>query len=412
IYSRDADSYFLPASNTKLLTTAAVLSQLGADFKIRTSVYGEGGANILNRLTLVGKGDPSLTKQELENLTKQLQEQGITRIKQLIVDNSYFEDAGIYPSWEWEDVYAYYGVAINSVILEENAVVLRIFPQELGKKVKLEWSDYLAAKQWQVTNQAITAPDDTPYNIKITGELGKPTLYIRGELAKNTEVDTWGLAILDPNQYMLDKFSAILEQAGIRVDSQAVAKSAKQNLGKQLAYIDSPSLIELVKRTNLESNNLFAEVLLQILKQELNAENHIAALTESLKKLGVEPETYQLVDGSGLSRHNLITNRAIVQTLQHMANTPLGEIYRDSLPIAAKSGTLRRRFKNTQAEAIVKAKTGTLTGVSALSGYINPPQFQPLVFSILLNNADISVQQQREAIDSIVVLLMDLENCF
>jgi D-alanyl-D-alanine carboxypeptidase/D-alanyl-D-alanine-endopeptidase (penicillin-binding protein 4) len=127
--------------------------------------------------------------------------------------------------------------------------------------------------------------------------------------------------------------------------------------------------------------------------------------------LGVDPESYVIVDGSGLSRHNLVSPEAIAQTLQLMAQTSQARVYRDSLPVAGVSGTLKNRFRNTAAQGNIQAKTGGMTGVSALSGYLNIPGYQPLVFSIIVNQSDQSFATLRQAIDEIVLLLTRLRAC-
>jgi D-alanyl-D-alanine carboxypeptidase/D-alanyl-D-alanine-endopeptidase (penicillin-binding protein 4) len=118
-----------------------------------------------------------------------------------------------------------------------------------------------------------------------------------------------------------------------------------------------------------------------------------------------------LADGSGLSRQNLVSPKAIAQTLKLIAQTKEAAVYRASLPVAGISGTLRRRFNNTAAQGNLQAKTGTLTGVSALSGYLNVPSYQPLVFSIIVNQSDQSTETLRQAIDEIVLLLTRLRYC-
>ena len=134
-------------------------------------------------------------------------------------------------------------------------------------------------------------------------------------------------------------------------------------------------------------------------------------MKESLTALGVNPEGYDLVDGSGLSRQNLVTPEAIAQTLKLMARTKEAGVYRASLPVAGVSGTLRRRFNNTAAQGNLQAKTGTLTGVSALSGYLDVRGYQPLVFSIIVNQSDQSAETLRQAIDEIILLLTRLRSC-
>jgi D-alanyl-D-alanine carboxypeptidase/D-alanyl-D-alanine-endopeptidase (penicillin-binding protein 4) len=131
----------------------------------------------------------------------------------------------------------------------------------------------------------------------------------------------------------------------------------------------------------------------------------------TLTALGVNPESYVLADGSGLSRKNLVSPEAIAQTLKLMAQTPQASVYRASLPTAGVSGSLQHRFLNTTAQGNLHAKTGTLSGVSALSGYLDVPGYQPLVVSIMVNQSDQSTTTLRQAIDEIVVLLTRLGSC-
>ena len=412
LYSLDANNYFLPASNAKLLTTAAALYQLGSQFRLRTSAYGTGRLPNLTSLRIVGYSDPSLDTDELKNLAYQLKRRGVRRISELIIQDSYLATGGINPTWEWSDVFEYYAVAVNSLNLNENAVILKIFPQKLGQAVKLDWSDPIAARQWQVENQAVTAPEGTSYSIAIDRFLGKPRLIVKGKLAIDSQPDIWGLAVVDPGKYILDSFRPILNSQGIIVSRGFVSNNPQQTqLGQELAAIESPTLEILLRKTNQDSNNLFAEALAQILAKKLNTEKGVDAVKQSLTELGVDPDTFILADGSGLSRHNLVSPEAIVQTLKLMAGTPEAKIYRDSLAIAGVKGTLRRRFKNTPLQGKLKAKTGTITGVSTLSGYLNPPAYQPLVFSIMINQSDQSTATQRQTIDEIVLLLNSLRTC-
>jgi D-alanyl-D-alanine carboxypeptidase/D-alanyl-D-alanine-endopeptidase (penicillin-binding protein 4) len=181
-----------------------------------------------------------------------------------------------------------------------------------------------------------------------------------------------------------------------------------------LATVESSPLSALLVETNQESNNLYAEVLLRTLGAGGSGdttEQGLKKITETLTALGVNSQSYVLVDGSGLSRQNLVSPEAIAQTLKLMAQTPQAAIYRASLPTAGVNGTLGGRFLNTTAQGHLQAKTGTLTAVSALSGYLDVPSYQPLVFSILLNQSDQSPTLQRQAIDEIILLLTRLHPC-
>jgi D-alanyl-D-alanine carboxypeptidase/D-alanyl-D-alanine-endopeptidase (penicillin-binding protein 4) len=412
LYSLAADSYFTPASSTKLLTTAAALLELGGDFRIRTPVYVTGEPPHLTSLRLKGQGDPSISTDRLKNIVHLLRDREVESIEKLIVDNSYFAQPGINATWEWFDVYQDYATSVSSLILNENTVSLTLLPQRLGQPVQLRWSDPIAARQWQVENQTVTAPAGTDYGIEIEGLLGRSLLQIRGELAIDAEPDIWNLAVADPAHYFLESLRHVLLTEGIEVTRGVVDQQIQTTkLEKELTTLLSPPLSVLLQEINQKSNNLYAEVLVQILGKELDIDTALDGVVQSLTKLGVEPQSYVLVDGSGLSRHNLIAPQALVQTLRLMSQTPVAEIYRSSLAVAGNNGTLKRRFQNTVIQGNFQGKTGTLSGVSTLSGYLNVPNYQPLVFSIIVNNSQQSNSTLNQAIDEIVLLLGRLKQC-
>lgn len=418
LYSHDAQRYFTPASTMKLLTTATALRQLGSEFRIRTSVYENG----VGWLRVVGRGDPSLTDAQLRELAQQLKRQGVRNVGQLVVDDGYFQGDAINLSWEWEDIQSDYGASVNSLILNQNAVELTLLPQKLGQPLQVSWADAIAQKQWQVENDSVTAEAGTPPSVTVTGVLGQPILRIKGQMAVDAEPKSFGLAILDPAEYFLQHFRSVLEAEGIKVSKASVVANVGTKGARELAAVESPPLSVLLVETNQQSNNLYAEALLRSLQALALAQQGASANTDStqiglnqvistLTDLGVDPKSYVLADGSGVSRHNLVSPEAIAQTLKLMAQTPQAAVYRASLPTAGVSGTLERRFLNTAAQGHLQAKTGTMSGVSALSGYLDVPGYQPLVFSIMVNQSDQSAANLREAIDEIILLLTRLRSC-
>ncbi|MEG4272789.1 D-alanyl-D-alanine carboxypeptidase/D-alanyl-D-alanine-endopeptidase [Microcoleus sp. M2_B4] len=415
LYSRDAQKYFIPASNAKLLTTAAALQKLGADFRIKTSVYsGENGS-----LYVAGRGDPSIAEAQLKSLAQQLKQRGISQVNQLIGDDSYFQGSAVNPNWEWEDAQAGYGAPVNSLIFNQNAIDLLLSPQALGQPLKVTFAEPKLANQWQVQNNSVTVAQNESEFIEIGREFDRPIIRVSGQLQVGAEPESAYVAVVNPANNFLQYFQQALAAEGIPV-KQALVASASRNLNQELATVESPPLAELVKETNRESNNLYAEVLLRLLgkvtgkmpvPQEDTGESGLKELKTALTQLGVNPNSYRLADGSGLSRHNLISPEALVQTLRLMANSPAASIYRQSLPIAGESGTLKNRFKITPNRVNLQAKTGTMSGVSALSGYIEVPNYEPLVFSIIVNQSDLSTAKMRSATDEIVLLLNRLRRC-
>ncbi|MEH2213692.1 D-alanyl-D-alanine carboxypeptidase/D-alanyl-D-alanine endopeptidase [Nostoc sp.] len=412
LYSRDAQKYFTPASNLKLLTTAAALQELGANFRIRTSIY-QNGNGILR---VVGRGDPSLSDTELQKLAQQLKQKRITQIQQLSADDSYIQGDIVNPTWQWEDVQSSDGVPVSSFILNKNIFSFKLVPQAVGKSLQVLWLDPGEAKQWRIINQSITVPQNQPSYVNVTRELSGTVLRIQGQLTTNSEESLIDLPVVDPNYYFLRRFRTALATEKITLGQTLVVNGGVNQ--QEIAFVESPPLAELLAETNLNSNNLYAEALLRALavkklrvKTQTSADVGLEVVKASLTKLGVDPANYILVDGSGLSRRDLVTPEAFVQTLRGMAKTPTAYIYRASLPVAGKSGTLKGRFQGTPAEGIVQAKTGTLTGVVSLSGYVNAPKYEPLVFSIIVNQSNQSATVIRQAIDEVVVLLTQLQHC-
>ncbi len=436
LYSRDAAKYFIPASNVKLLTTAAALQKLGADFRIKTSVYsGENGS-----LYVAGRGDPSIAEAQLKSLAQQLKQRGISQVNQLIGDDSYFQGNAVNPNWEWEDAQAGYGAPINSLIFNQNAIELLLSPQALGQPLKVTFAEPKLTNQWQILNNSVTVAQNESEFIAVGREFDRSAIRVSGQLRVGAASEPAYVAVVNPTNHFMQQFQQVLAAEGIPV-KQALVSSNFPNYNQELATVESPPLAQLVKETNRESNNLYAEVLLRLLgkatgkmtvpqtvtgkmpvpqedltgkmplPQEDTSEIGLKELKTVLTQLGVNPNSYKLADGSGLSRHNLISPEALVQTLRLMANSPAASVYRASLPVAGESGTLKNRLNTTPNRVILQAKTGTLSGVSALSGYIEVPNYEPLVFSIIVNQSDLSAAKMRSATDEIVLLLNRLRRC-
>ncbi len=419
IYSRDAEYYFIPASTAKLLTTTAALQKLSPQFRIRTSVYGDGKGNIY----VVGRGDPSLTETQLKSLAEQLKEQGVETINQLIADDSYFQGTTVNPNWEWEDVQAGYGAPINSLIFNQNAIDLVLSPQGLGQPLKVNFVNPAEGQKWQIENNSVTVTTNEKEFVEVGRDFIQPIIRISGQLRIGSASEPVYVAVVEPVDNFLNKFRQVLELEGIRVARIVKKSQITSNLNlTELAFVESPTVGELIEEVNRKSNNVYAEALLRqlgvrsrLVPKKKSDNQTLAKSLEEVKsvltRLGVKANSFILNDGSGLSRHNLISPEALVQTLRIMANSPWANIYRNSLPVAGVSGTLSRRFRNSFAEGNVQAKTGTISGVSGLAGYIQSANFEPLIFSIIVNQSNLETKDLRSAIDEIVLLLTQLNFC-
>ncbi|WP_198016790.1 D-alanyl-D-alanine carboxypeptidase/D-alanyl-D-alanine endopeptidase [Rubidibacter lacunae] len=407
LYARESERFFIPASTAKLLTTAAALQHFGPGWRARTSVYGTEASPVATELRLVGGGDPTLSREGLQVLARQVRDRGIVRVRTLVVEDSAFVEPDVVPSWEKDDIIAAYGTAANGTILHENAVTFTVVPQAVGQPPSWSWDDAIAGQQWQVTNRGVTAAAGTPYALELRPQLGTTQLEIVGSIPADNGPDVWELAVPHPHAYLRDVFLRELAAVGIVVERTALARSRPPERGTELAVIVSPPLGELVVQANRDSNNLVAEVLLRQLGRAVPDAGSISVRRDRLKILGVDPDGYALVDGSGLSRQNLVSPEALVQTLRGVTTAPYAPLYRQSLAAGGETGTLRWRLASLD----LRAKTGTLAGVVALAGYLDPPQFAPLVFALLLNHSDRSPREQRAALDAIVERLNQIDRC-
>jgi serine-type D-Ala-D-Ala carboxypeptidase/endopeptidase (penicillin-binding protein 4) len=424
LYAQEATRYFIPASITKLLTTAALLHRLGPDYRIQTTVYEiQSRANGLTRqsqptvLQVVGRGDPSLTDRQLTLLAQQLYKQGVRQIDHLWVDDTYIRGNLFNGAWAWEDVQSGDASAINSLIVNRNVMELRLIPQAVGQPLRLQWVDPTAARRWRVVNQSKTGARSSPERVDVNANPLSSLLTIQAQLRVGAEPETLEIPVFNPTHGFLERFQTILNQQNIQVTQANVGIPPSTAQRKALATVESPPLSTLVKTVNQDSDNLYAEALLRVLgaHRTPNADDMavagIEAVQTTLTELGIDPNQYQLTDGSGLSRKNLVSPVAIAQTLQAMGRSPSATAYQNSLAIAGKSGTLKSRFQGTSAYGNVQGKTGTLQGAVTLAGYVKNPAFQDLVFSILVNQSEQSSTTIRQTIDQIVLLLVRLRRC-
>jgi serine-type D-Ala-D-Ala carboxypeptidase/endopeptidase (penicillin-binding protein 4) len=418
LYNRDGDRLFMPASNVKLITTAVALRQLGAAKRLRTSVYQLPSNGTKSNLLVVGRGDPSLTMTGLKSIAQQLQRRG-REVGQISFDDGYFRGEQINGDWEWDDLSTDYAPAINGLMLNQNSNPLTVNPQQVGMALGYTWKDY-SLNNWQVDNQSLTVPASQESNVNANAVFGKSIVRLTGKLAQTAAPTQIDLPVVNPAESFIIAFQQHLKQAEITVGSTRLVLGQNPINLPEIAAIDSPTIGELISETNQRSNNVYAEVLLRSIgrthpehatSNEDTINLGIALVKQRLTEMGVDSQSYKIRDGSGLSRHNLVAPTAFIQLLSTMTTTPDGQIYRASLPVAGISGSLKHRLKGTLAQGIVRAKTGSMSGVVSLSGYINPPQYSPLVFSIILNQHDRPTSQMVAVIDELIVILARLKQC-
>lgn len=418
LYGYNASKLFLPASNAKLLTTAVALNQLTPQFRAITPLFATGAAPILKMLRIIGQGDPALSEQKLAQVAQQLASQGIRRIENLVGIDTVYAGLPFVPSWQWEDFQSGDGLPVNGLILNENVVSLQVTPRTVGQPLQTQWVS--AEPPVTVENQTRTIASSGKEFLEIYRNGG--TVVLRGQLQAGSQPDTVDIPVPNANARFIQRFRSILQQRQIQVDRFSLVTTRNHPLAApklagetQIAAIEFPSLAQWITEVNQDSNNLYAEALLWRLgvtgtpnRSALDA--GLNALKQGLSRFGVSPTSYALADGSGLSRKNLVSPLAFVQTLQGIARSPHFRSFQDSLAIAGKSGTLERRFLNTPIQGRLYGKTGTLQGVSSLSGYLYATDMT-LVFSIIANHSNQENAVLRQATDELVLMLSRLKRC-
>jgi D-alanyl-D-alanine carboxypeptidase/D-alanyl-D-alanine-endopeptidase (penicillin-binding protein 4) len=443
IFAENADKYFMPASNMKSFTVAAALDRLTPDFRFTTSVYAlnkpDANGTIRGDLIVYGRGDPSISAsfnegdyyKGINNLADKIAASGIKRIEgNLVGDESYLTGDALSSTWEWDDLQWYYGAEISALTVNDNAVDLKIMP---GANLGLPCFVSLlpANSSFTIVNKTQTISAGEKRQIEVFKKLGTNVLEIRGTMPINDAGYSGSIAVEKPANLFVFLLRNALQQKGIIVTGQTRTVDAKtkgdenhqnttQNFDSQLAVnkieiarLESPPLSFIAAKTLKPSQNLYTELILRVLgetvgdksdSRKTSAERGLEVVAKFLTEAGIASDAIVQFDGSGLSRHNLITPAATVQLYSFMSKHRFASSFQAALPIAGVDGTLKNRFQNTVAASNVRAKTGTIDQVGTLSGYMTTANGEQIVFSILTNNLpDNSLR--RQTMDDIVVLL-------
>jgi serine-type D-Ala-D-Ala carboxypeptidase/endopeptidase (penicillin-binding protein 4) len=401
----------IPASNMKIVTTAATLGILGADFRFRTELQHDGTVRdsiLYGNVIIKGYGDPTLAsplfdgipnrRMVLDSFSQQIKALGIKKIVGKIVgDGSAFEPMTAVPTWLWEDLGNYYGVGPSGLNFNENLYDLNFLqnpnvgspPSVLGTNPEVP--------DFQLINEVKSAKgggDDayiysSPY--ATTGTVG-------GKIPAGNSVFTISGALPDPPYFAAWHLRKKLLESGVEVTDSATTQFKLEQKGaptgiRQTFYTwFSPKLATIMVRTNLESVNLYCEAFVRTIALQRTGVGSNDAGTEEIARYwrskGVDTEGLFMQDGSGLSPRNGVTGLQIASVLRQVANDSLVfPSFYASLPEAGKSGTLKGMFKNNfAAQQRLRAKSGTITRAKSYSGYITTTDGRLLAFSAICNN--------------------------
>jgi len=422
LYARNAEKGFRPASTLKLITTAAALDAFGPDARLRTTVETAGRLDALGRILgdvyLVGRGDPSLSRRfdeeersavAFEALADQLFAAGVRRIEgRLIGHEGAFSGDRRGADWMLEDLTWGYGAEVSALTFNDNVVRLELVPGERpGDRAVLE----VVPRTGFVTvrSSVLTGAVGEEEDITVHRSPGSNSVRVSGLLPPGGEWEG-EVAVEDPALFAATVFDRILAARGIvTLDGVSTSSETLPHDSRVLAAHDGAPMARLIAEVNKESQNLHAELLLRLVGLRVLGQGTtgggIEAVGAFLERMGVSQAGFGIKDGSGLSHTNIVTPRGLASLLVAMDRHAAHEVFRRSLAVAGRDGTLEERMRGTRAEGRVVAKSGGLQAVSALAGYVSTERGEGLAFAVLINDHVDLWREAGAAIDDLAVAL-------
>jgi D-alanyl-D-alanine carboxypeptidase/D-alanyl-D-alanine-endopeptidase (penicillin-binding protein 4) len=444
LYEQNAGHFFVPASNAKLFTTAMALTRLGPDFTFQTRVMADqpvdADGRIAGSLRLVGGGDPNLSARTIpykpgpvtgdllvafEELADQVAAHGVKRIDGDIVgDDSWYVWQPYAAGWSIDDPRSDDGAPISALTINDNAFNLNVRPgAAAGEPAVLTLNP--PVEYYSIDNRVRTVAVGGERRIRVERVPGSMELRVWGTIPLHDRGQDTALAIDDPALYAAKALRQLLEQRGIAIGGPAVARhlyphelaslteapETPAENATELARHTSAPFLEDLRITDKVSQNLHAELALRaVARARRNVGSFEAGRDELrafLNEVGVEAGAYSLSDGSGLSRLDLVTPSAVVKVLRYMYRPAARENWISLLPVGGQDGTLRARMADGPTAGRIHAKTGSLSHVSALSGYAERRDGRWLAFSILVNNYNGPASEVHVTMDKICALIME-----
>jgi D-alanyl-D-alanine carboxypeptidase/D-alanyl-D-alanine-endopeptidase (penicillin-binding protein 4) len=400
LYSVNGGLPLIPASNQKLLVTAAALVELGPDFTFTTGLYASGTIKdgvLYGDLILRGGGDPNLSGrfndgdacQIVDSWVRAVQEAGITRMTGwLVIDDSLFDTQFVHPSWPSNQTQRWYSAAIGALSLNDSCIDLTVRPTSLGAPAEVAFKPY--TPYITVRNACKTISGKSTDNIIISRN--DREICLGGTIGARSQGYSASVAIQDPGLFAGAVFSDRLYLAGIQPAGVMRAQTRPDYSGlRVLMEYHSQDLATTVKVTNARSQNFYADTLLKYLGARRfgqgSFEDGVAAVREILGGRGVLSDAVIIDDGCGLSRRNRISTTDLVMVMDSMYRSDCGDVYVGSLAVPGDpEGTLKKRLNGERHNARICAKSGYINRVKALSGYVLRDDGEVLIFSFIVNN--------------------------
>jgi D-alanyl-D-alanine carboxypeptidase/D-alanyl-D-alanine-endopeptidase (penicillin-binding protein 4) len=394
LYGHNAEMPLVPASNLKLVTTAAALEKFGDRFNFKTELRLTPEGDVV----LIGDGDPTLGDAEylkkagwksttlFDKWATQLHEgHKLHSVRDVIVDDSVFDPAELlHPHWPIEQIQKRYVPEVSGLSFNANCVDFQI--QVIAPGERVQYSMDPPTRYVTVRNNCTAGRENA---IWLSREQNSNDIILKGE-SRGTK-EPVSVTVHDPSLYAATVFSETLAANGVRREGAVRRDNTfrSRNLGTVVAVHETP-LGTVLARANKDSMNLYAESLCKRLGREASGEsgswaNGTLAVADFLRRAGVADNQFHLDDGCGLSKENVISPKAIAAVLAHEFHGKNRDAYMVSLSIAGVDGTLDDRFKGSDLRGRVTGKSGFVNGVRSLSGFLKAKDGHYYAFSILMN---------------------------
>lgn len=401
-----------PASNAKIPTVAAALSALGPGHRFSSGLYGKAdGSGVVPQLVLRSHGDPTLRTEDLSEMVREVVAQGVTKVGEVLVDQSYFDDQYVPPAFDQQpDEWAYFRAPVAAVSLDENTVTIFVRPGAKGERAKVTVDPPgFVDVEGAITTAKKGASDTTTCEMSANGDRLKATLG--GKLPEGSRLYPIVKRVDDPRRLAGYALVALLRQQGIEVSGGVSLGGAKEK--RALATHASRPLVEIVDLCGKDSDNFVAEMLLRAVGagsgKTTSTADGVRVVTDFLEARGAL-DGGKVVNGSGLFDANRLTAAGLTKLLDSVLRDPkIGPEFLAHLSIGGLDGTLKSRFEKWEDARVIRAKTGTLAGAVALSGYVlGDDPGAPIAFSILVNGITGKQTEAKAAMDEAVSAVASL----
>lgn len=416
LYKKNVDRYFMPASNQKLLTAFAALNYLNPNFTYQTRLFVDPaqirGGVLNDNIYLQFTGDPTLTVAELDGLINALAHAGVQRINgNIIIDDTAFDQGTMSPGTTWDDQKFCFGSPISALIIDHNCITANLIPaasKDLPATLQLPNQPQFV----KFVNRVVTRSPSA--NCELDLNVTNDTTYELSGCMKTTDSAKYlQMAVSNPRAYMQSVLIYLLNKNHI-ANPQRIVFQPITNAPKMLAAVASQPLPMMISTMLKDSDNVIANSLFKTMGQFYTQQpgswqnGHDALRNIFSKKVQLNMSKATIVDGAGGSRYNYLTPQQIVTLLRKAYASPYGSIFIAALPVSGVDGTLKARMNTPAVLGKVRAKTGTETAVTTLSGYLETRKKHTLVFSIMINGFVDQPAKYKALEDEICAALVDI----